>query len=87
MAKWIDADRFKADLRAWALDPGATEGMNPHASSAVLSTVLDVIELIDIAAGEALAWIEERGGCECPRCGHMQDAPTNYCPDCGARMA
>ncbi|MBQ1576480.1 MAG: hypothetical protein IIZ83_05920 [Oscillospiraceae bacterium] len=31
-------------------------------------------------------WIEERGGCECPRCHVQQDAPTNYCPECGARL-
>lgn len=63
----------------------------------ILNDENEIIDLIDAAREVIVAdlpikpapgrWIEERGGCECPSCHGIQDAPTNFCPECGAAMA
>lgn len=32
-------------------------------------------------------WIDEFGGCECSECGYLEPGYSDYCPNCGARMA
>ena len=91
MTRYIDADALIKDCANTVI---IAERLKEYDISRIFSAMLDTIlsqPTIDAEPVLHGKWIEKSTGGEhfdcCSKCGYVEwDAPTNYCPNCGADM-
>ncbi len=89
MAKYIDVDAAKLDLRRWITE-SLIDGDNESADRfRECIDILDSFPAADVTPVRRGRWIEENGIQICSECGEeheWEDYRAPYCDACGAKM-